>query len=374
MTRSVRCLPIAAALLAGMLISPASAQMSSTDLIVRLERLENQVRQLTGAIEQLQFRNQQLEQQLRRTQEDAEFRFQELGQQRGGIRPGTQGRPPQAQPGAIQPAAPPGALMAPGAAPPLGPVAAPPLPAPAPGPTGRRSDAFDPAQDPSAPGTPRTLGTLAGPTGRLIDDDPADLPPLGAPGGRGAGAPLDLATLSARQGGEPPASQPMPPGGLAIPPGSAGPLPPPPPRNPNATGAQPQQMTLAPSNTPKDEYDLAYGYMLRKEYPLAEQSFREFLKKYPSDRLASDATYWLGESLFQRQRHRDAAEHFLHVSSKHASSARAPDSLLRLGQSLAALKETQAACATFAEIGRKYPRASPTVRQTAEREQKRVGC
>jgi TolA-binding protein len=78
--------------------------------------------------------------------------------------------------------------------------------------------------------------------------------------------------------------------------------------------------------------------------------------------------------MFQRQRYRDAAEIFLDVSTKHEKSARAPDSLLRLGQSLAALKERDAACGTFAEIGRKYPRASANVKASAEREQKRVGC
>ncbi len=41
-----------------------------TELTLRLDRLEAQMRQLTGAIEQLQFRNQQLEAQLRRMQED----------------------------------------------------------------------------------------------------------------------------------------------------------------------------------------------------------------------------------------------------------------------------------------------------------------
>src|SRR5262245_62064152 len=46
-----------------------TAQMSGSDLVVRLERLESQIRQLTGAIEQLQFRNQQLEAQVRRLQE-----------------------------------------------------------------------------------------------------------------------------------------------------------------------------------------------------------------------------------------------------------------------------------------------------------------
>ncbi len=56
--------------------------------------------------------------------------------------------------------------------------------------------------------------------------------------------------------------------------------------------------------------------MLRKDYALAEEAFRNFLKKYPSDQMAGEATFWLGESLFQRQRYRDAAESFLNVSTK----------------------------------------------------------
>src|SRR6201987_4741942 len=51
------------------LLSPASAQLSEADLVVRIERLENQIRQLTGTVEQLQYRNQQLEEQLRRGQQ-----------------------------------------------------------------------------------------------------------------------------------------------------------------------------------------------------------------------------------------------------------------------------------------------------------------
>ena len=128
---------------------------------------------------------------------------------------------------------------------------------------------------------------------------------------------------------------------------------------------------LPPTATPKDEYDLAYGYLLRKDYALAEEGFRNLLRKYPSERFVAEANYWLGESLFQRQRYRDAAESFLTVSTKFEKSAKAPDALLRLGQSLAALKEKEAACATLGELGRKYPRASPAVKQGVEREQKR---
>ena len=147
---------------------------------------------------------------------------------------------------------------------------------------------------------------------------------------------------------------------------------PPPPRNANTAGAQ--LATLPPSASPQDEYDLAYGYVLHKDYALAEQAFRDFLQKHPSERLVPDAQYWLGESLFQRQRYRDAAESFLTVSTKFERSGKAPDSLLRLGQSLAALNQKEAACATLAEVERKFPRASASVKRGVAQEQKRAHC
>jgi len=129
-----------------------------------------------------------------------------------------------------------------------------------------------------------------------------------------------------------------------------------------------------PTDSAKDSYDLGYGYMLRKDYALAEDTFQGFLKKYPTDRRAAEAEFWLGESLFQRQRYDVAAQSFLDMSTKYGSHVKAPDALLRLGQSLAALKQKEMACATFAEVGRKYPKAATSVKQGVEREQKRVQC
>jgi len=309
------------------------AQAQATDLVVRIDRLEAQIRQLTGVIEQLQFRNQQLEQQIQRLQG---------------------GSPQAAQPG--QPARPP-VQAAPA------PIPAPVTPAPAPTP-GRRSDVFDPAQNPNAPGAPQTLGGLPAGQGEpppLIVDEP----PVGAPGGRVPGAPLDLSTMASN-----PASNPA--GEPAAPPQPSPPLPPPPSRNPSATGAV--ASVAPPSNTPKDQYDLGYGYMLRKDYALAEDALQTFLTKYPNDRLVPDAQFWLGESLFQRQRYDGAAEQFLAMSTKNENHPKAAEALLRLGQSLAALNQKEMACATLAEVGRKYPRASNTVKQGVEREQKRVRC
>lgn len=296
---------------------PASAQMATSDLVMRLDALENQVRQLTGQIEQLQYRNQQLEQMLRAGAPQPQVQAQPPMQQQAAV-------PPPAQPQQLEPR-------------PIRPVA--------PQAPGRRSDVYDPNDNPNLPGAPRPLGSLpAGqPSAPLAQQQPqiAAAEPVGQRGGREAGAPLDLSTMSSGQQ--------------------------------QRAGGQ-YASVAPPSASPRDQFDLGYGYIQRKDYALAEETFREFLRRFPSDRLTADAQFWLGESFFQRQRYRDAAESFLAVSTKFETAGKAPDSLLRLGQSLAAMGERDAACATLGEVERKYPRAPLPVKQGVERELKRVRC
>jgi tol-pal system protein YbgF len=332
-----------------------TGQEPPPDQVVRIERLENLLRQATGQIEQLQYRNQQLEAQIRA-----------MGSTPGGTPGGAPGAQPAQQGASVQQPAP-GSQMGQSlqqARPPAQ-AGATPMTPPATVP-GRRSDVFDPSQNPNAPGAPSTLGTLSS-SGAVTREPPPIItaePQVGVPGGRGAGAPLDLSTLAAGaargDGGDPGQAQ------------QGGMLPPPPSRNLSGTGAV--ASVAPPADQPKDHYDLGYGYVMRKDYALAEQTFDAFLKKFPNDRRAADAQFWLGESLFQRQRYDQAAQSFLDMSTKYGQHARAPDALLRLGQSLAALKQKEMACATFAEIGRKYPKASNNVKQGVEREQKRVQC
>src|SRR5664280_3917148 len=127
------------------------AQTDPGDLSVRLDRMEGALRQITGTLEQLQYRNQQLEERLKRMQDDTEYRLQQLG---------SKGGPP--------------AGAAPRAMPPQTPVNA-----PVPATPGNRSDVFNPAQHPNAPGAPRVLGneTAAAPVQNADNE-----PPVGAPG------------------------------------------------------------------------------------------------------------------------------------------------------------------------------------------------
>lgn len=134
------------------------------------------------------------------------------------------------------------------------------------------------------------------------------------------------------------------------------------------------QLAAAPSGDPKDVYDLSYGYILRGEFDTAEASFRQFLQQFPNDPLAGNAQYWLGESLFARAMYRDAADAFLKGYSDYPDGAKAPESLYKLGMSLKELGQADAACATFAEIPRRYPKAPQAVQERARSEAQKSGC
>lgn len=310
-------------------------------LMLRIDRLENQVRNLTGQIEQMQFANRKLEEQLRKFQQDVEFRLQENGGRAApGARPQTP--PPGRRTESEAPAAYPSAESTPlSQAPPTR--------------LSRRGDAFDPDANPGAPGAPRPLGTPQplprGPSapiqnGALIEEEPADIH-----------APVDLMRRN------PQISPPAAPGGL---PNSAAP----------AQAALPQGLP-APGGlqpTPREDFDRAAGALRAGQFEAAETGFRAFLQKYPKNALVASATFNLGESYFRRQRAREAAEQFLKVTTDYSKWTRAPEALVRLGLSLEKLGVKEQACAAYGEVGRKYPNANASVRASAERESQRAQC
>ena len=65
--------------------------VQSSDAEVRLQRLEDQMRQLNGRVEEMSYQLLQMQEQIRKTQEDNEFRFQQLEKRGGGAAPASGG-------------------------------------------------------------------------------------------------------------------------------------------------------------------------------------------------------------------------------------------------------------------------------------------
>lgn len=321
-------------------VSFAGEQPDSAQLLVRIGRLESQMRQINGQIEQMQFETRKLEEQLKKFQEDVDFRFRDSA-------PGTPTtKPPQKRSEA--PEAQPSSeaqLKAPVS------VAAPPR-------ANGRGDAFDPSQYPGAPGAPRPLGSLTQAASTNPGNSRRDEIMASGLDQNEPGAPLDLSNGRARTAGPPAAMAPQAPSGAPA---------------PVITTPGGTVIAGAP-NSPRLEFDTALAFLKQRAYEDAEKGFAGFLEKNPKNKLASDAIYYLGESYYLRGRQREAAEQYLKLSTHYPDSPRAPAALLRLGQSLNALGAKEQACATYGEIDRKYPNAPAMVKAGAEREAKRSQC
>ena len=133
-------------------------------------------------------------------------------------------------------------------------------------------------------------------------------------------------------------------------------------------------LAAAPPEAPRDHYDAAYGLLLQGDYDGAEASFREFLQRHPTSEFAGNAAFWIGETLFLRDRYADAARTFLDVSQRYPDGPKAAESLLKLGLSLTALGQSDAACSSYRELLQRYPDAPRDVVDRAEREHHGSGC
>lgn len=316
-------------------------------MVVRMQQLEEQVRQLTGQVQELSFEVKQL----------------------------------RAQSGAAVP-------QQSGAAKPLEPATnmtaqALPKPAQAPEPSQQKrlaaASAGAPIPDSNDVETieqqpiaqPPVSASAADPAAAPVGQPQQEMPEV-APGAKVFGA-LDNAAAQPNDGGfqgkvlVPPSQQDA--GDDYSQQGNAAPA-------PATDGSSIETVSLQPdaqAETPESLYERSNESLLRRQFGDAEAGFSTFLQKYPDHSLAGSAQYWLGETYYAQSDYKRAAANFLAGYKTYPTSRRAPDSLLKLGISLGKLGQGDQACAAFTAVSTEYPKAVDA-RKRAQAEAKRAGC
>ncbi|MCA3556610.1 tol-pal system protein YbgF [Aestuariivirga sp.] len=344
---------VAVAALVGLgLVSPAMAQ-SASEMAVRMQQLEEQVRQLTGRVQELSFEVNQL-------------------RVAGAAAPRQNGAGLALKPAASLAAA------APQPAPPPQPsqqkrLAAASAGAPIPDSNGVETIEQAPLGAPaSVPMPPATMPPAAMPEASSAETVQQDVPGA-APAARVFGA-LDNAAAQPNDGGfqgqvlVPPSQQ--EPGDDYGKQGAAA--------QPATNDDSIETVSLQPgaatqTETPESLYERSNESLLRRQYGDAEAGFSTFLSQYPDHSLAGSAQYWLGETYYAQNDYKRAAAIFLQGYKKYPASRRAPDSLLKLGMSLNRLGQGEQACAALAAVSTEYPKAVDA-RKRAQSEARRVGC
>ncbi len=301
---------------------------------VRRQEMERQIAELTGQIERVEIKLNDLAAQVERMQKDVEYRMSVI---EGG-----------------------GTSMAAGAAGTMPPVSEPETAgvfAEAGAPTDLSADTGQ-AAPASAPISPPTQSGASAPQSAVI------VPPS---------QPGVLGTLTAEQAANLPQA---PPGAAEEAAATAAATVP----APSALATEPPKSRAPvapislPGTTPREKYDFATGLLQQGNYDMAEAALKTFVIQYPGDALAGNAQYWLGETFYVRNDFRSAAVAFAEGYQKYPQNQKAPDNLLKLAMSLGQQGQTQNACVALRQLKKRFPDAPANIKDRAQRAGERFSC
>lgn len=312
MTKKLLAGMLAIAATAFLILTPAAVSAQSVDTELRVQQLEEQLRTLNGKVEEMTFQLLQMQEQLRKAQEDNEFRFQEL---EGGK-------------------------------------------------TKKKSSLEKPADQDTANNTSgdQAPEVQPGDEAAQLDqpmDDSGNQIDMGNP-------PIDLGKLKVDDNGNVVGADEADPNAVAT-----QDLPPP---DTSTADQNDQTASLDPKASDGDQYQSAYEQVLAGDYAAAEAGFSTFIATHPDSKRIADANFWLGEAQYSQHKFNDAAKTFLNAYKTYGKSEKAPEMLLKLAMSLAALDSRDTACATLREVAKAYPKASRAIITKVATEQKRLSC
>ncbi len=132
--------------------------------------------------------------------------------------------------------------------------------------------------------------------------------------------------------------------------------------------------SLLPNKPAAEQYEFAVSFMKIGDYETAEFALKEFIEKNKDHDLAGSAQYWYGETFRIRQLYSDAATAYLDGYQNYPKSKKAPDNLLKLGITMVQLGEKDQGCKMISGLKKEYPKASKSVLQKAQYEQKKFKC
>lgn len=109
-------------------------------------------------------------------------------------------------------------------------------------------------------------------------------------------------------------------------------------------------------------------------YDEAELAFQHILTQYPSNKLAGNAQYWLGEVYYKQGLYEKAKVAFKNGYEKYHDGNKAPDSLFKLGLVFKAQKANAKACIVLSSFGSEFPKANADLAKRVKTEASKLGC
>jgi len=136
--------------------------------------------------------------------------------------------------------------------------------------------------------------------------------------------------------------------------------PPPPPPPPAA-----EEPAAPPPDDPAAAFSAAKAMLDAGDRVSAEAGFRDFVDRFGDSPRGPEARFYLGRILLGKHAYGDAATADIGAIRGWPATRWAPEAILDLTRALIGLSKPADACQTLAELAKRYPKASPGVRNAA---------
>lgn len=119
-----------------------------------------------------------------------------------------------------------------------------------------------------------------------------------------------------------------------------------------------KKLSIYQSKSEIELYRSAFQLVKDKDYNEAIDSFNAFLYLFPQSNYASNAQYWLSESIYASGDFANAMINFAQVVEKYPNSSKIADAKLKIGYCYYSIKKWKEARFIFSDIIKKYPNTS----------------
>lgn len=135
---------------------------------------------------------------------------------------------------------------------------------------------------------------------------------------------------------------------------------------PSAPAAPAAAPKAAPAKAADEAaYKTALATYQAKRFEDSERAFDAFLSQYPNSKLAPNALYWKGESLYSRRLYPEAIFVFKDVTARYPKHHKASDALLKAGMAYGRMNDEDNARLHYQVLLEDYP-SSPAARRVKE--------
>jgi tol-pal system protein YbgF len=105
------------------------------------------------------------------------------------------------------------------------------------------------------------------------------------------------------------------------------------------------------------EFDAALAVFKKGDFPGAQVSFIDFLKRYPASGYGASALFWLGNAQYATRDYKEAVTNFRSLITLAPEHVRAPEAVLSIANCQVELKDLKSARKTLEDLIKAYPQS-----------------